>query len=139
MALTLLILGCLVAVFARFDERIAVRFTKPASTSTPTLRRGVTYPVEGVADDGGATYQAVGTVILELYGEDGRNGKVGYGSSAARYDRSSKRFSGTIRVPKNVSKTHLWLEAVVIDNTGRHHRAGTGPASGGSKMLATIE
>jgi hypothetical protein len=141
MALTFFLLAGLVAAFTRFDERVVVRFTRPAEAPTPppTLRRGAACSVEGVADAGDAIYQSVQAVILELSAEDERFGKVLYGSTAARYDRYSKKFSGTIKIPKKLNLKQLTLEAVAIDNAGRHHHSGTGSRSRGGKIIVTLE
>jgi hypothetical protein len=136
MAITLLILQAFVIGLARFNERIVVRITKPASMPLPTFHPGIPYPVEGIANSGASVYMPVGWVILELIGRDERvpGGRVSHGSWAAKYDPASKQFSGTITVSKSEKSKKLYVSARAIDGAGRHH-----PVPDDEEIPVTIE
>src|SRR4051794_9109797 len=123
LAITGLILMGLVYRVARFDERIVVRIARPSGPHPLRLKGGAPYLVEGTVDSGDATYRVPASVILNLISRDEKYGKVHYGSWSGPYDRASHSFSGTITVPKKVSRKEIYLGVDVIDRTGRHHGA----------------
>jgi hypothetical protein len=126
MALTLLILMGLVKWLAPRDERIVVRFTRPAGTPPPRLRPGISYQVEGIADPGNAVYRAVHEVDVWLIERNERLpfGGRGLGLWRVNYDPSSKRFWGSVTLPNADDVKNLYLSPIVTDKTGRVRRMG---------------